>query len=303
MTGAAPSEPGGAPATDRGAAQAVEPQSAGADQAQWFLPPGQPIRMIVALAFAGGGASLYGYLLLNFWSSPWLGIHAQVPYTAYALIAAALLLGLAGLRFGLGIWSPHAKLGVSTLALLACVAIAVGGVRFVRYTLSGTLNPPFALKLARGDRFPDFALTDQNGALHTAGELRAGRPHLVMVYRGDYCPFARYELYELTAQRRALRRRGIEIVAISADPVERSRMLAGFLKTDIPLLADFNERLLGPLGLIQHHPGGQPDNAIPVFILVDGGGVVRWIFTSPYYREQPAPRTILQAAAACGIGG
>lgn len=284
-------------------AGAEQPAATDAKHPEWRLPPAQPLRIVAALALAGAGASLYGYLLLNFWSSPWLGIHARVPYTAYALIAAALMAGLAGLRMALGIWSPHAKLGVSMFALLACAAIAAGGLRFVRYTLSATLNPPFALKLAQGDRFPDFALPDQNGALHTAGELRAGRAHLVMVYRGDYCPFARYELHELTAERQAFDRRGIEIVAMSADPVERSRMLAGFLKTDIPLLADFNERLLGPLGLIQHHRGSRPDRATPAFILVDGKGVVRWIFTSPYYREQPALRTILSAAAACGIGG
>ena len=74
-------------------------------------------------------------------------------------------------------------------------------------------------------------------------------------------------------------------------------MLSAFLHTDIPLLCDEKETLLGPLGLIQHHRNGEPDNAIPAFFLLDPDGVVRWIFTSPYYREMPSIETILAAGA------
>ncbi len=74
-------------------------------------------------------------------------------------------------------------------------------------------------------------------------------------------------------------------------------MLAGFLRTDIPLLSDEKETLLRPLRLIQHHRDCEPDNAIPAFFILDRDGVVRWIFTSPYYREMPSMESILSAAA------
>ena len=73
-------------------------------------------------------------------------------------------------------------------------------------------------------------------------------------------------------------------------------MLAGFLQTKIPLLSDSHEWVVGPLGLVQHHRNGEPDNSIPAFFIVDKQGVVRWIFTSPYYRELPRPDTLLDAA-------
>ena len=41
--------------------------------------------------------------------------------------------------------------------------------------------------------------------------------------------------------------------AISADPPQRSTMLARFLHTDLPLLSDSAENLLGRLGLVQHY--------------------------------------------------
>ena len=53
---------------------------------------------------------------------------------------------------------------------------------------------------------------------------------------------------------------------------------------------------LAPLGLVQHHVSAEPDNAIPAFFVVDRDGVVRWIFTSPYYRELPRSDTLLGAA-------
>jgi peroxiredoxin len=259
-----------------------------------IVPEFQPMRAILSLALVAGGFAIYLYVLRAFWASPDMGIHDQVPYPAYLGMALALILCLAGTRLALGIWSPHAKLGLSILGLFACVVVGVSGGRFVSYTIRGTLNPPFKLNLKLGDRFPAYSLADQNGA------VRGGPPAgatLVMIYRGDFCPFARYELSELTAHKAEFDRARVGVVAISADPGDRAKMLAGFLRTDIPLLSDDKESVLGPLGLVQHHRDGEPDSAIPAFFMLDRDGVVRWIFTSPYYREMPSMRTLLDAAA------
>jgi peroxiredoxin len=262
----------------------------------WTTLPFQPIRAVLALVFIAGGFALYEYVLLSFWSTPSMGIHDRTPYPAYIGIAAAMLLCLIGVRLALGVWSPHAKLALGLLALFACAAVGIGGGRFVSYTMRGTRNPPFTLNLKVGDRFPNYALPDQAGAIHQ-GPGPASNGTLVVVYRGDFDPFARYELAELTAHQPDLMIHGLKTVAISADPIDRSKMLAGFLRTEIPLLSDEKETLLKPLGLVQHHRNGEPDNAIPAFFLLDANGVVRWIFTSPYYREMPAIEKILAAAA------
>ena len=261
----------------------------------WIAPPFQPLRAFLALVLIAGGFALYEYVLLSFWSSPAMGIHDRIPWPAYLGIAAAMILCLTGVRLAFGLWSPHAKLGLGLLALFACVAVGVGGGRFVSYTLRGTLNPPFTLNLKVGDRFPKFALRDQTGAIQS-GPTAGAMGTLVVVYRGDFDPFARYELSELTRHEKDLEREGLKVVAISADPIDRSKMLAGFLSTDIPLLSDENETLLGQLGLVQHHRNGEPDNAIPAFFILDRESEVRWIFTSPYYREMPSFETIRSAA-------
>ncbi|MGO9603325.1 MAG: redoxin domain-containing protein [Candidatus Binataceae bacterium] len=287
---------------DAEAAPAADPQSESAaieEEYVWVTPPFQPLRAILALALTIIGFGLYEWVLLNFWSSPSLGIHERIPWAAYLLIAAALVIELVAIRTALRMWSPHGKLGFSLLAFGACAAIAIGGGRFVSYTLRGTLNPPFKLNLAIGEHFSSFALPDQNGVVHQGPTSPGMKATLIYVYRGDFCPFARHEIADLATIAPGLRESGANVIAISADPVDRSKMLAGFLNTDIPLLSDEHEMILGPLGLVQHHRDGEPDNAIPGFFVVDGDGVVRWIFTSPYYRQLPRSDDLV--AAVCSV--
>jgi peroxiredoxin len=168
--------------------------------------------------------------------------------------------------------------------------------------MRGTLNPPHQLNIKVGQQFPAFALLDQRAVIHRGPTSAGADATLIFVYRGDFCPFARFELADLTRHASEFRRARVNVVAISTDPIERSKMLAGFLRTEIPLLGDPGETLLRPLGLVQHHVNAEPDNAIPAFFVVDRDGFVRWIFTSPYYRELPTVSSLLDAAGSV-IGG
>jgi peroxiredoxin len=288
----AASEPIDQPAEDEGAPEFYEEHWA------TTKPPFQPLRALGAIVFIAAGFGLYEYVLLSFWSVPWMGIHERIPWPAFAILAATLVLSIAGLRFALSLASPHAKLGVGLFAFLSCLVAGAGGGRFVSYAMRVTVNPRFTLKLGVGQQFPSFALLDQNDSVHRGPTRANSGATLIVVYRGDFDPFARFELAELTAHAYEFRQDGVEVIAISADPNERSKMLAGFLGTKIPMLSDNRESILAPLGLVQHHRNGEPDNAIPAYFIVDRNGVVRWIFTSPYYRELPRPDALIDAAKA-----
>jgi peroxiredoxin Q/BCP len=264
----------------------------------WITPPFQPLRALGAALLTASGFGLYEFVLVSFWSAPWMGIHDRIPWPAFALLAVAMLATVAGIRLALRLASPHAKMGFGLFAFLACVVVGMGGGRFISYAMRGTLNPPYKLNLAVGQRFPAFALPDQSGAMRRGPAMADADATLIYVYRGDFCPFARFELADLTRHADEFRRARINVVGISADPVERSKMLAGYLHTEIPLLGDSKESVLAPLGLVQRHVDGQPDNAIPAFFVLDRDGVVRWIFSSRYYRELPRVATLLDAAKA-----
>lgn len=294
----APLSRGVEPSANAGTPSMPAAESDSAEEAeQWAPPPFQPLRAVAALFLTAAGFGLYERLIFSFWSSPAMGIHDRIPYPAYAALAGAMVLTMAAAGVALTTRAPHWKFGLASLALLACAAEALGGGRFVSYTLKGTLNPPFVLKLKVGERFPAFALPDQDGVTRRGPHAGADGETLIVIYRGDFCPFARFELQELNRARGKLSRAGIEVVAISADPVERSRILARFLGAGFPLLSDAKETLLAPLGLVQRHRSGEPDNALPAFFILDRGGVVRWVFTSPYYREMPPLAALLEAAA------
>jgi len=66
-----------------------------------------------------------------------------------------------------------------------CIVVGAGGGRFVSYAMRATLNPPFTLKIAVGQQFPTFALTDQNDSIHH-GPASAASATLIYIYRGDY---------------------------------------------------------------------------------------------------------------------
>ena len=265
------------------------------EEIEWTTPPFQPVRALSALALTALGFGLYEFVLLNFWSSEALGIHERIPWPSYLLMALALVVTLAGVRVALSIWSPHAKMGFSLLAILAAAAVGIGAGRFVSYTTRGTMNPPFHLTLAPGDQFPPFTLVDQKGVTHEGAAAPGSKATLVYMYRGDYDAFARHEVADLNAIRPELRHSGADVIAISTDPVDRSKMLSNYLHSDIPLLSDTQETVVGPLGLVQKHRDGQPDNAIPAFFVVDGAGKIRWIFTSPYYRQLPPSDELIAA--------
>ena len=64
-----------------------EPEARAADATDesaevWKVPPAQPLRLIAAVLLLAAAAFSYGYALANFWSSPALGIHCEIPYPA-----------------------------------------------------------------------------------------------------------------------------------------------------------------------------------------------------------------------------
>src|SRR5258708_822673 len=164
----------------------------------WATPPFQPVRALSALALTACGFGLHEYVLVSFWSTEWLGIHDEVPWPAFALLALAMLATIAGMRLALRLDSPHAKLGFGLFGFLACVVVGVGGGRFISYSMRGTLNPPHTLNLAVGQRFPAFALRDQNGAVHRGPAADSADATLIYLYRGDFCPFALFGLATFT---------------------------------------------------------------------------------------------------------
>lgn len=94
---------------------------------------------------------------------------------------------------------------------------------------------------------------------------------------------------------------GIEIVVISVDNVNEADKMKRFMKLSFPVLTDedlavtdlykirFKYGLTTSRKLVRPLP-------IPMKILIDGEGIVRWLETSEDYRVRISPEQILQKA-------
>jgi peroxiredoxin len=95
---------------------------------------------------------------------------------------------------------------------------------------------------------------------------------------------------------RELETGGVEVLAVSPDPNERSQQLADRLKVGYRFLADTDLAVTRRLGLV--HAGGGPGGADvprPATIVIDRDGVVRWAALADNFQLRPDARDVLRA--------
>ena len=104
------------------------------------------------------------------------------------------------------------------------------------------------------------------------------------------------ELQGLGAKLSEAERAGVEIVAISPDPNERSQQVADGLKLGYRFLADPDLVVARRYGLVHARggPEGQ-DMARPATVVLDKDGVVRWFSVSRNVQVRPDPDDVLGA--------
>jgi peroxiredoxin len=111
------------------------------------------------------------------------------------------------------------------------------------------------------------------------------------------------ELGELRKRYGEIAGRGVELVAVSVDPPEVSERLRRRLGLEIRFLSDPDGTLMEPLHI--RHRGGRPgppadvaagaDIFLPTTFLLDGDGVIRWIYRPDTYRVRASPSELVAA--------
>ena len=104
------------------------------------------------------------------------------------------------------------------------------------------------------------------------------------------------ELQGLGAKLAEAERTGVEIIAVSPDPNERSQQVADGLRLGYRFVADRDLAVARRYGLI--HPGAGPDGQDvprPATIVLDREGVVRWFSASRNFQVRPDPDDVLRA--------
>ena len=145
-----------------------------------------------------------------------------------------------------------------------------------------------------GDRIPSFSLTAQDG---TPRSLPLDKPTVLVFFRGQWCPYCRWELTGLQTINRGVSELGGEILCVSPDSEAESEELRKRLGLAFGILSDPDLAVTDAFGL--RHVAGRAatgeDKPFPTTFIVDHQGVVRAKIENETYRDRPSPKEVLAA--------
>ena len=162
---------------------------------------------------------------------------------------------------------------------------------------------------------PDGNLLDTAGHPTTLAAVRAGRPAVVVFYRGAWCPYCNVALrtYQQTLVAE-LDDRGVALVALSPQKPDGSLSVQEKNDLSYAVVSDPGNQIAGQLGILTA-PGEGARNAqaslgldlatvngdgthtlpFPTVVIVDADGSICWIDVHPDYTTRSEPRQILAA--------
>jgi peroxiredoxin len=167
--------------------------------------------------------------------------------------------------------------------------------------------------LRRGDKAPDFELSDQNGNIFRSSEVLRKGALVLCVFRGRWCPFCIGQLEAMNAIYPQIQRVGASLVAISPQTVHQSYLTADQHRLGFPLLSDFGNKAAKQFGLVYRVPEYQQEVyqrafvnlpfvngdtswelPIPATYVIDRDSTILYGSANPDYSDRPEPGAILE---------
>jgi peroxiredoxin len=165
---------------------------------------------------------------------------------------------------------------------------------------------------------PDGELLDVHGGATSLAQVRAGRPAVVVFYRGAWCPYCNIALRTYQAELApALADRGFALIAVSPQKPDGSLTAAQTNELSYSVVSDPGNQIASALGVVtepsaesvaaqgklgldlaeQNADGGRR-LPMPTTVVVDATGVIRWIDVHPNYTTRSEVSEILAAVDA-----
>ena len=169
-----------------------------------------------------------------------------------------------------------------------------------------------------GAVMPDGELLDVHGGATSLAQVRAGRPAVVVFYRGAWCPYCNIALRTYQAELApALADRGFALIAVSPQKPDGSLTAAQTNELSYSVVSDPGNQIASALGVVtepsaesvaaqgklgldlaeQNADGGRR-LPMPTTVVVDATGVIRWIDVHPNYTTRSEVSEILAAVDA-----
>jgi len=138
--------------------------------------------------------------------------------------------------------------------------------------------------LCVGEKAPEFELPATKGETFSLAQETAGKNLLLAFYPFDWSPVCTNELGFLNTSVKDLRKKSVQVAAISVDSPFSHAAWAKAQKLAFPLLSDFNKDVCRAYGVLYDQYGGLKGFAKRSVFLIDPEQVVRYTWVS----EDPA---------------
>jgi len=155
-----------------------------------------------------------------------------------------------------------------------------------------------ALALKVGSTLPEFRLESMDGHIVSSESFKA-KPHVLIFYRGNWCPFCTAQVEELAAAYQRLEKAGVSVILISPQSIKKNQALAARFDVPMVFLRDRDNAAAKQLGIL--HEWGTPmgmqilgyesDTVLPTVILTDEKGTILFSDQTDNYRVRPEPAT------------
>ncbi len=129
-----------------------------------------------------------------------------------------------------------------------------------------------------GQRRPDFELIDMNGAAVSAADFD-GQIMLVNFW-ATWCKPCTEEMPMLVRLQNSYAGRGVRVVGIALDDPHKAREFAANLGINYPILVGTTDTVL------TGRRYGNRSGMLPYSVLVDAGGIVRWLYLGALNQEE-----------------
>lgn len=178
---------------------------------------------------------------------------------------------------------------------------------------SGSLpaNAEAVKPLLEGMQVPSAMISNISGKTADIRDIIAGRPVILVFYRGGWCPYCNKHLGELAGIEKDLKALGYEVIAVSPDTPENLRRTMDKNKAGYQLYADSKGMLIKAMGIAYQVPsnyasvireasGGQNTELLPVpsVFIVDKASRILFSYVNPDFRQRLSGKLLLAAATA-----
>ena len=165
-----------------------------------------------------------------------------------------------------------------------------------------------------GDVIPDVELLDVHGGPTTLRAVQAGATAVVVLYRGEWCPYCNLALRAYQEDLLpVLDDRGIKLIAVSPQKPDKSLSTQEKNELRFVVLSDPGNQVATALGVLTTHSDevqevqraigidvaesnqdGTHTVPIPTVAIIDSEGTVRWIDIHPDYSTRTEVSEILE---------